>query len=164
MPIPEHMLRAAAGRRANLSRSIAEAKRTKPSAFLSHSHADRELAVGLQVLLIEHGWDVYLDWQDGAMPAKPTKVTASRIKQKIAENDWFIFFATTRSQASRWCPWEIGFADRAKGTGKILLVQTTTSAGSEYLQLYRSIAQTTDNDLAVFDPGRTDGGIALQRF
>lgn len=163
MAIPLSRLQSAASRySATLSKSVEQAKlRQQRTAFLCHSHQDNELARGLQQLLLEHGCEVYLDWQDTAMPGIPDRSTAQRIKQKILELDMFIFLATPSSTTSRWCPWEIGYADHAKSHENIFIVPTSDTSGAwygnEYLQLYRQITDAADNQLGVFDPGRTQG-------
>jgi hypothetical protein len=54
--------------------SIAESmRRSRPSLaqlsiFLSHSHLDRELALGVINLLATRGISVYVDWSDTGMP------------------------------------------------------------------------------------------------
>ncbi|QNV68286.1 toll/interleukin-1 receptor domain-containing protein [Pseudomonas sp. CFA] len=115
----------------------------QPTAFLSHSHKDATLALGLQELLNNHGWDVYIDWQDQTMPEKPASETATTIKTAIIRADWFLFLATQNSMASHWCPWEIGFADGKKTHERIANVPTQDSFGhyhgNEYLNLYNKI-------------------------
>jgi hypothetical protein len=94
----------------------------KKSAFLCHSHKDEELVKGLIVVFEEAGLDLYVDWRDHSMPETPNGVTAWKIQEKIKSSDVFLFLATANSKASRWCPWEIGFADSSqKGTGVQLL-------------------------------------------
>lgn len=146
MAIKTRSLRSAAARagRVVVAKSLNEALSLhKQTAFLCHSHKDQELAKGLQVLLKENGWDVYIDWQDNEMPSAPNKQTAQKIKSKIQSTDWFLFLATGNSTSSRWCPWEIGYADAAKPTKSILIVPTEDDYGNwygnEYLQLYRKI-------------------------
>lgn len=115
--------------------------------FLCHSHQDRDLALGLQQRLKEDGLDLYIDWQDAAMPPQPNRETASRIQAAIRSAHVFLFLATQNSMASRWCPWEIGYADGVKQTPQIAIVPTRDSAGNfhgnEYLQLYRRIDKET---------------------
>jgi len=161
-------LKAAAvrGTRTRLYKSFAEATSLgKPSAFLCHSHKDKDLAEGLTVLLAENGWELYIDWKDHEMPDKPDKTTASTIKKKIVDLDWFLFLATPNSSVSRWCPWEIGVADSKKSHDRILVIPTTDSSGkwygNEYLQLYNQITNTTTGNLARFSPGSSSGGIFL---
>lgn len=128
MPIRLTDLRAASTR----SRLVKEASSRQEAraagiqtAFLCHSHRDQLLARGLQTLLREHGWNLYIDWQDSSTPDRPNRETANRIKGKIRESDRFLFLATPNSVASRWCPWEIGYGDSAKGADEILVIPTT---------------------------------------
>ncbi len=168
MPIPISDLRAAAGRsyQTKIIKSVNEAlSKCKQTAFLCHSHIDGEIANGLQVVLAENGWDLYVDWQDHEMPDHPNKETATKIKSRINELDWFLFLATPHSTQSRWCPWEIGYADSKKAHDHILIIPTTDSGrwyGNEYLQLYRNIDMTKGGALAAFPAGQTIGGISLK--
>jgi hypothetical protein len=115
----------------------------RKTAFLCHSHQDRDKALRVQSFLHEQGWRIYIDWQDAAMPSTPDRSTAENIQRKIRQLDWFLFLATEASMASRWCPWEIGYADGAKGKETIAVIPTRddkgTGFGSEYMKLYRRI-------------------------
>lgn len=75
--------------------------------------------------------------------------------------DYLIFLATADSISSRWCPWEIGYADGTKNTDRILLVQTMDRAGytygSEYLDLYRRVDFSSMQKLVAWRPGETVG-------
>ena len=129
----------------------------QPTAFLSHSHKDATLALGLQELHNNQGWDVYIDWQDQTMPERPDAETAFNIKAAIVRADWFLFLATQSSMASRWCPWEIGFADGKKAHERIAIVPTQDNHGhfygNEYLNLYNKIDVPAGAvGLAFFDP------------
>jgi len=118
-------------------------------------------------MLAENGWGVYLDWKDTALPAEPDQATASAIRNKIDRLEWFIFLATPNSVASRWCPWEIGYADRAKSPDKIILIRTADSGnwyGNEYLGLYREITYAKGDLLAIFPPNQNGNGIVLQNL
>jgi hypothetical protein len=133
-------------RQASLQKSaemVNEAKASrKQTAFLSHSHQDARIAKSVQGFLHAQGWEVYIDWEDSSMPDSPNRETASRIQARIRELDWFLFLATRNSMASRWCPWEIGYADGVKAHDTILILPTSDSYGShgnEYMQLYRYI-------------------------
>ena len=147
LPIPIPHLKEAARRKESiiLAKSFKKASIIhQTTAFLCHSHLDNELAEGLQVLLQENSWDVYIDWKDNTLPGTPDQETAFRIKEKIVRSEYFIFMATENSMRSRWCPWEIGFADNEKINRKIILIRTSDEDnnwhGNEYLQLYREIA------------------------
>ena len=108
--------------------------------FLSHSHEDKDAVKGFISLLASQGVYVYVDWNDSAMPRITNKETADRIIGKIKELDLFLFLATAKGLASRWCPWELGIADQAKGRNKILVIPVVNKDGSftgnEYLQIY----------------------------
>ncbi|WP_323844952.1 toll/interleukin-1 receptor domain-containing protein [Microbulbifer magnicolonia] len=169
MAIKTRNLRAAAARsnRISVAKSLNEAlAKNKQTAFLCHSHKDYELAKGLQVLLKENGWDLYIDWEDNEMPATPNDETARKIKSKIQATDWFLLLATSNSVNSRWCPWEIGYADAVKNHEKILIVPTADDYGNwygnEYLQLYKKIDEgsnkiTGKSGYAVFDRSSGSG-------
>ena len=132
------------------------------TAFLCHSHADRNLVLGVIELLRSSGWNVYVDWADASMPATPNTETAARIKERIVQLNWFLFLATANSMGSRWCPWEIGYADGRKPLDRILTSDGFTTYGSEYLGLYRRVERAADGLLAAFNPD--DSGIYLRNL
>jgi hypothetical protein len=142
---------AAASRTQNFSgrvNSINEARaRHLRTAFLCHSHKDRDLALGLKATIESQGGTLYIDWLDEEMPETPNRQTAQRIKDKIVECDLFMFLATHNSMVSRWCPWEIGYADGKKIIDAIVIVPTKDDTGrfhgNEYLQLYRRLEPAT---------------------
>lgn len=156
MPIDQYELRQAASRNFTFTKKSAAYGQRK--GFLCHSHADRNLALGFQQKLKEEGLDLYIDWQDLSMPPEPNRETAEKIKLMIRDADVFLFLATENSMASRWCPWEIGYADGVKRSIQIAIVPTRDSNGrfygNEYLQLYRRIDKTNyTSPLRWFDPG-----------
>jgi hypothetical protein len=169
MPINVNVLRSAAARGVGPAvRTLSEARSVgAKTAFLCHSHRDADLAKGLVTLLTEAGWRIYIDWADTEMPETPDRETAKRIQQKIVELDFFLFLATANSMASRWCPWEIGYADGKKALERILLIPTTDGVrthGNEYLQLYRNVDLSNRDQLAVWNPGQTEGGILVKNL
>jgi hypothetical protein len=108
------------------------------TAFLCHSHRDEKLAEGLQELLAEQGVE----------------------QHRIRTGDWFLFLATANSMASRWCPWELGFADGQKQPDRIAIVQTsdsTTTHGNEYMQLYRRVDTSIAGELLWVPAGSNQG-------
>ena len=134
---------------------LASLRRIK-SGFLCHSHKDRTLVEGLIAIFQEEGLSLYIDWKDHTMPNVPDKVTAERIQDHIRTCDLFIFLASENSKASRWCPWEIGYAD---SSGKSIYILPTSNDsgtyGNEYLQLYPNIDMATSEHrkgYAVFQP------------
>jgi len=153
-----------AARRATTTRStitLEEARASgRKTVFLCHSHGDETYVRGFVQLLRDAGWDAYVDWMDDAMPASPNRTTALRIQQRIRQSDFFMFLATPNSVASRWCPWEIGFADGVKPIDTIMVVQTRSdgrSYGNEYLQLYRHVDFSAQGRLASWRPGEDKG-------
>lgn len=146
-------------------RVVEEARQAgKQTAFLSHSHKDSELARGLQGFLQAQGWLVYIDWEDASMPPKPDRETARKIKGKIKRLDWFLYLATANSALSRWCPWEIGYADGEKDIDKIVIIPTRDSVGrnhgNEYLDLYRNVDNAQGGSYGLFGPNKR--GILLE--
>lgn len=95
MAITLRTLRSAAARPSRvIAKSLSEAASYGlQTAFLCHSHKDKDLAAGLQNLLKENGWNLYIDWQDNEMPESPDKNTATKIKSKIGSTKWFLFLA-----------------------------------------------------------------------
>lgn len=158
MPIDQANLRNAARRSGG--QTVIAKRASQRTAFLCHSHHDRELALGLQIYLREQGLDLYIDWQDASMPSQPNAETAAKLRQRILTCDWFLFLATSNSMASRWCPWELGYADGEKAHDKIAIVPTRdgqTTHGNEYLQLYRRIEVDAYGGLGIFNPNATQG-------
>jgi hypothetical protein len=169
MPISIDTLKAAARNQSvEYSRSFSEANRVGiRTAFLCHSHHDADLAKGLVQLLTAAGWRVYIDWQDNKMPETPSRETADRIKRKIVDHAYFLFLATRNSMQSRWCPWEIGYADGKKQIDQILIVPTKDGIqthGNEYLQLYRSVDLSDKNQLAVWAPEQSNNGVLVENL
>lgn len=139
-------------------RSFTEAKTSYSvaTAFLCHSHLDAELAKGIVHLLTDNGWDVYIDWEDASMPSTPNKETAKKIQGKIESMKYFLFLATENSMSSRWCPWEIGYANGKKPIDNVLIIPTSErgrSHGNEYLELYRRLDQDKYGRVGVLTPG-----------
>lgn len=144
------------------TRNYVHNQRTKgylqKTGFLCHSHKDHKMALGLQQWLKEHGLDLYIDWQDALMPEIPDASTAARIRTVIRGADVFLLLATRDSMTSRWCPWELGFADGVKRNDQIAVISTRDGSGNyygnEYLQLYRRIDQAaTGGSLSWYQKG-----------
>ena len=149
--------------RQNLYESIqksASVGKTK-AAFLCHSHKDETIIKGLITLFQESGVDLYIDWQDHTMPETPNEETARIIQDAIKRHEFFLFLATANSKASRWCPWEIGYADSSRR--QIYIIPTFDGSGTygnEYLELYPKIDEGSlgsQKGLAIFEAGKSQG-------
>lgn len=134
--------------------------------FVSHSHIDvvalsNEELLHLITMLITLASDVYIDSLDQSMPAETSAETAIRIKDKIDVCDRFLLVATENAVSSRWVPWELGYADKAKGIANIAILPIADPYGrwdgSEYLRLYPTARISSDDRLAVFRPSAQKG-------
>lgn len=162
MPLHRDSLRSAGHTyQAQRARSLTEAKSFgMRTGFLCHSHKDRDYVKGFIALLKQQGIDLYVDWEDAELPEKPDRTTALRIQERIVQAKYFIFLATPNSVTSRWCPWEIGYANGMKDIDTLLVVPTTDAsgqtAGNEYLDLYRRIDEFAGS-LRFFEPRKVLG-------
>jgi hypothetical protein len=115
------------------------------SVFLSHSHNDADLVLATINLLASAGVTVYVDWQDGEMPASPSPDTARKIKGAIERNAKFLLLLTGNSCRSTWVPWELGFCDGRKEARNIALLPVLGTGagveGNEYLGLYHVLQE-----------------------
>jgi hypothetical protein len=143
------------------SKQVFETGAARESAFLCHSHRDEELVKGLLVAFEEAGVDLYVDWKDHTLPDIPNVETAQKIQSKIKGCNLFLFLATANSKVSRWCPWEIGYADASSRL--IYIIPTSDyqdSYGNEYLELYPRIDSCSygaKKGLALFGAGKAEG-------
>lgn len=156
MAIHLDQLRYPGVRKFNAPRTFQQAKSLGiKTAFLSHSHRDKELALNVETYLNNAGVQVYIDWLDETMPEKPNRETAQRIKERIKGTDIFLFLATVNSTTSRWCPWEIGYADGVKHIDQIVIIPTLSAGstyGNEYIDLYRRIDTTPQGTVGIWRP------------
>lgn len=117
-----------------------ESKYNKKTIFLSHKHDELDILDGAVSFLKKEGTNIYIDWLDEGMPKTTSGYTAQRIKEKIKENDKFIFLASEGAINSKWCNWELGLGDAAKYINNIALLpiekDNSIFSGAEYLQIY----------------------------
>lgn len=125
----------------NESRSYSNAAPYQKTVFLSHSHHDATY-VSMAKTFFEHlGISIYVDWADSSMPKQTCGDTATKIKTKIVQNQFFVLLATDLAVSSKWCNWEVGVGDVFKSySDKILILpladNSYTWQGNEYLQTY----------------------------
>jgi len=127
----------------SLSDYSSESKSGKVTIFLSHKHDERDALDAAISFLKNFGVSVYVDWLDEGMPKSTSGKTAKRIKDKIVENNKFIFLATEAAINSKWCNWELGFGDSHKYIEMIAIFPVREDygnfSGSEYLDIYPRI-------------------------
>jgi len=164
MPVLLHKLEEASSRYPleKPAESLGEARTAgQQTAYLCHNPKDLYLAEGLQVLLKDRGWNVYIDWEEETMSETATSEMAEKSQSRIRECDWFLFLASEGSMNSRWCFWELGFAEGVKPFDSILIIPTKDEKevwyGGELLQLYRHIEVTSSQRFGAFRPGEDRG-------
>jgi len=108
--------------------------------FLSHCHQDKTIVAKIHLIFKNLDTRLYIDWMDHSMPLNTNKATASIIKNKIDSCRKFIFLATYRALASKWCNWELGLAFSSKGEKDFAILPIESRSGkwpgNEYLHLY----------------------------
>ncbi|MDO6745569.1 hypothetical protein Q4553_13450 [Tenacibaculum soleae] len=126
-----------------------ESKGEKVTIFLSHKHNELEELDSAISLLKSFGVNIYVDWQDEAMPEITSGITAQKIKEKIKINQKFILLATEGAINSKWCNWELGHGDAEKYLDNIAIFPIRDNyrnySGSEYLQIYPRIEYVEEN-------------------
>ncbi len=80
--------------------------KTASSAFISYSHADKELARALAAALRERGVRVWID--EGELKVGDSII--ERIATAIAEIDFFLALVSEASRGSNWCQKELALA------------------------------------------------------
>lgn len=115
----------------------------KKTIFLSHSHKDKDIVEQAALFLLTQGVYVYVDWKDASMPPNTSKETADKIKKRIRACEDFVVLASNNALDSKWVPWELGFADEAKGMSNVFIFPVADNdgswRGSEYFDLYQKI-------------------------
>lgn len=129
--------------------------------FLSHSHHDTELVEAAKSLLANQGAMVYIDWQDGGLPANTSRETAETLKRRIAACRKLVLLASQNALSSVWVPWELGCADGEKGVQHIAVLPVADNSGAyvgnEYLRIYPKIEPSATGMFTVVDPGQQPG-------
>ena len=116
--------------------------------FLSHAYDDRQLILGVALMLEDLGYTVYLDWRDDPSLDRKnvSKETARRLRERMKTSKCLLFSTTQHSTESKWMPWELGFKDGEAGKAAILPVstfETESYSGQQYLGLYPYVSRAT---------------------
>lgn len=119
--------------------------------FLSHSHLDENIIKQAIIFLDSLNVNGYVDWMDEDLPVITSGATAIELKGKITSSDKFVLLATNNAIISKWCNWELGFADSHKYINHLAILPIIendgTWEGSEYLQIYPRIEIDVRNEL-----------------
>lgn len=125
--------------------------------FLSHSHYDKDLIEDAILLFKKIGAGLYIDHKDSNMPEVTNSETAKILKDKIVKCGRFVMLASDTAKASRWVPWELGYADGSKFSWELAILPVQSSAigweGNEYVGLYSTIQMNYSGDWFVVEPG-----------
>jgi hypothetical protein len=109
--------------------------------FLSHSFADKEIILGVALLIEDLGYSVFIDWRDDPYldRSNVTPGTAQKLRARMKSSRCLFYATTSNSSDSKWMPWELGFKDGDNTRAAILPIMqysTTTYQGREYLGIY----------------------------
>jgi hypothetical protein len=113
--------------------------------FLSHSYADKDLALLLkkEIESMESNvYKVYLDWDDDPELDRThvTQETAEHLRKVMRDCKCLFYAISINSKNSVWMPWECGYFDGLKGKVAICPASKTQTEnsykGQEYLGLY----------------------------
>lgn len=141
--------------------SVRKGRRGRTVVFLSHSHNDDDLVASARDVILAEGADIYVDWLDAEAPEAISPETALYLRQKIRQCGKFLMLASDWALDSAWVPWELGYADSAKGMPDVVVWPISRKAGhwpgSEYLGIYSQIEMGDGKRLGVFPPGASNG-------
>ena len=143
---------------------VASASATQATVFLSHSHADMALVQATANYFASQQVVVYVDWLDPTMPSVTSPQTALGLKQRMNGCRKFVVLVTDQSVASRWVPWEVGYADGTKPATAIAalpVVQSLTQPVTEYIGIYSRIEVGSNGGGFVYAPGSTTPSMTL---
>lgn len=111
--------------------------------FLSHSYEDRELVLGVALVIEDLGFTVYLDWRNDAQldRGRVTRETAARLRERMKRSRSLFYSTTEQAGTSKWMPWELGYKDGQSARVAILPVTSGSTdsnvyKGQEYLGIY----------------------------
>lgn len=143
--------------------SVRKGRRGRTVVFLSHSHTDDDLVGYARDVLFAEDVGIYVDWLDDEVPEHISPATATYLKDKIVECGKFVMLASDSALRSAWVPWELGYADSAKGLANVAVWPISRRAkawpGTEYVGIYNRIELAAGGQLAVFPPGRRRGHV-----
>jgi hypothetical protein len=115
--------------------------------FLSHAYDDRQLVLGVTLMIEDLGYSVFLDWRDDPSldRKRVTPVTAAKLREKMRASKCLFYSITPNEADSAWMKWELGFKDGHNNRTAILPVEVDESAadnygGQQFLGIYPYVA------------------------
>lgn len=124
---------------------------SKHDIFLSHAYADREIVLGVAMMIEDLGYTVYVDWRDDPYldRSKVIPETAAKLKARMKSSRCLFYSTTANASDSKWMPWELGYKDGENTRVAVLpVVQSTTTSykGQEYLGIYPYVDAANDTE------------------
>jgi hypothetical protein len=119
--------------------------------FLSHAYDDKEMVLGVALMIEDLGHSVYLDWRDDpSLDRKNVSVQAAeKLRTRMKASRCLFFSTTEHSSESKWMPWELGYKDGQNTRVAILPVSrvaTEAYQGQQYLGLYPYVTQAANTE------------------
>lgn len=109
--------------------------------FLSHAFADRDAVAEARGRIAAEGYSVYVDWiEDNDLDrSSADHRIADKLRHRMRQSGTLFYAVSSHSKASRWMPWELGFADA--WAGRVFVYPLDQEAGDyaksvEFLSLY----------------------------
>lgn len=117
--------------------------------FLSHAYADREIVLGVALMIEDLGYSVYIDWRDDPYldRSKVSPEAADKLRTRMNASRCLFYSTTSNASDSKWMPWELGFKDGDNTRVAVLPVvqyATTSYQGQEYLGIYPYVDAAND--------------------
>lgn len=114
--------------------------------FISHSSQNRDLIHSIVKALNVYGFNCYVDWivdREQLNRQLTCKETAEVIVNRINQSRVFIYVLTKECIASKWSPWELGYAYAVKKPIGVLQLDSIDNK-PEYLDLYVTYKKEKD--------------------
>ena len=129
--------------------------------FLSQTHADAEIVLGIYDLLTTSGLTVFCDWISAPEVSREavTPHNAAFLRYVMGKCASLLFIDSQSAHESVWMGWELGWFDGHDGHVAILPVLTEEHSfyrGREFLGLYPYVTVTEQGVLSVVRPYATN--------
>jgi len=126
-----------------------QAKVSAHDIFLSHAFDDREVVLGVALLIEDLGYSVYLDWRDDPHLDRKqvTPATAAKLRERMRASQCLFYAATPSATESAWMKWELGYSDGHNNRTAILPVAgslTEDYGGQQFLGIYPYVSDGND--------------------